>query len=102
MPTFSPSPCPDSRVSISCQGNSDSARVGSGAEMCRRVLARNRSKNSDNETGASRSDKVASIGHVHFLSAYSFWYHPILEIAGPAPASKRTCHKRRQYGPLSD
>jgi hypothetical protein len=47
---------------MSCHGNSDCARAGSDAEMCRRFFARYASRNSREETGASRSASVAIIG----------------------------------------
>ena len=63
--------------------------------MCRRVLTRNRSKNADKETGASRSDKVASIGYV-VLKRYLSLMITILPIPGTRnrTASKRVCYKR--------
>ena len=66
--------------------NSVSARVGSDAAMWRRFLARNTSRNSEVETGASRSASVANIGLRSFesllrhgsLSLYNFqlWLPP--------------------------
>ena len=62
--------------------NSVSARVGSDAAMWRRFLARNTSRNSEVETGASRSASVANIGLRLGFMPFVIMFDPQIERRG--------------------